>query len=149
MLRAELLQMTMPAVAWDEVATKLAPFIARRVAPADVDDVLQDVLLRMHRGLVALREDDRMTAWMFQVARSAIAERGRDQARHPVAEPATELAATVEDERDAASSLAQCLVGFVARLPSPYREAITLVELEGMTIRAAAEMVGISVSGMK
>ena len=38
---------------------------------------------------------------------------------------------------------------FVAQLPSPYREAITLVELEGKTAKEAAEMVGISVSGMK
>jgi DNA-directed RNA polymerase specialized sigma24 family protein len=30
---------------------------------------------------------------------------------------------------------------FVARLPSPYREAVTLVELEGLTVRGAAEMV--------
>ena len=38
---------------------------------------------------------------------------------------------------------------FVAQLPSPYREAVTLVELEGRTAREAADMVGISVSGMK
>jgi RNA polymerase sigma-70 factor, ECF subfamily len=38
---------------------------------------------------------------------------------------------------------------FVARLPPPYREAVTLVELEGLTARAAADIVGISVSGMK
>jgi hypothetical protein len=33
---------------------------------------------------------------------------------------------------------------FVARLPSPYREAVTLVELEGPSIREAAEVVSIS-----
>ena len=38
---------------------------------------------------------------------------------------------------------------FVAQLESPYREAVTLVELEGLTAREAAEMVGISISGMK
>jgi RNA polymerase sigma-70 factor (ECF subfamily) len=38
---------------------------------------------------------------------------------------------------------------FVAHLPSPYREAVTLVELEGLTARDAAELAGISVSGMK
>ena len=38
---------------------------------------------------------------------------------------------------------------FVAQLRSPYREAVTLVELEGLTAREAAAMVGISVSGMK
>ena len=38
---------------------------------------------------------------------------------------------------------------FIALLPSPYREALTLTELEGITQREAAAMVGISVSGMK
>ena len=46
-------------------------------------------------------------------------------------------------------ALSACVSVFVARLPSPYREAVTLVELEGLTAREAAEMVGISVSGMK
>lgn len=36
------------------------------------------------------------------------------------------------------------LVIFVARLPSPYREAVTLVELQGPSIREAAEVVSIS-----
>jgi RNA polymerase sigma-70 factor, ECF subfamily len=150
-LRAKLLQMTMPGVPWTDVAGQLAPYIARRVPPCDVDDVIQDVLLRMHRGLGALRDDDRLTGWMFQIARSAIAERGRDRMRHPLAAESTqEPAAVVDDtESGAAHALSNCLMIFVARLPSPYREAITLVELEGATVRAAADMVAISVSGMK
>ncbi|MFO0634577.1 MAG: TauD/TfdA family dioxygenase [Nannocystaceae bacterium] len=34
-------------------------------------------------------------------------------------------------------------------LPSPYREALTLTELEGLTQREAAQMLGVSLSGMK
>lgn len=34
-------------------------------------------------------------------------------------------------------------------LPPPYREALTLTELEGVTQREAARMLGVSVSGMK
>lgn len=136
---------------WSEVSTKLRPFVARRVDTPDVDDVLQDVLLRMHRGLDGLADEQHFTAWMYQVARSAIAEHGRTRARHPVAEPRD---ARVDDEHDdddrtAASALAACLTVFVARLPSPYREAVTLVELEGLTTREAAELAGVSVSGMK
>lgn len=140
----------MEPVRWNEVATKLRPFVAKRVSDADVDDVLQDILLRMHRGVGGLVDEQRFTGWMYQVARSAIAEHGRTRARHPVAEP-PELAADDdgEDDRVVASALAACLTMFVARLPSPYREAITLVELEGMTIRDAAEATGVSVSGMK
>jgi RNA polymerase sigma-70 factor (ECF subfamily) len=137
-------------VAWSDVAARLRPYLARRVDPSDVDDVLQDVLLRMHRGLGALRNEDRFAGWMFRIANSAIAERGRDRQRHPVAdaEPA-EVPVARDPDRTAADALARCLTIFVARLPSPYREAITLVELEGMTVRAAAEVMGVSISGAK
>ena len=142
--------MTPVAVPWTDVATKLRPFVARRVAPADVDDVLQDVLLRMHRGLDTLAEHERFTGWMFAIARNAVAEHGRTRARHPVAEPRDEASpANTDHDRAASQSLSSCVAMFVAMLPSPYREAVTLVELEGLTIREAADMVGISVSGMK
>src|SRR5262249_31498464 len=59
------------------------------------------------------------------------------------------IAEQTDDDREAARMLACCVSIFVARLPSPFREAITLVELEGLTAREAAEMVGVSVSGMK
>jgi len=46
-------------------------------------------------------------------------------------------------------SFGECVALFVAPLPSPYREAITLTELQGLTQKEAAEMVGTSLSGMK
>ena len=139
---------------WQEIASQLRPFVARRVASSDVDDVVQDVFVRLQRGLGNLRDEERFDAWMYQVARSAIADNGRARARHPV--PAQDV---VEDQpehredddsdRAVARGLAGCVATFVARLPSPYREAVTLVELEGLTAREAAELTGISVSGMK
>jgi RNA polymerase sigma-70 factor (ECF subfamily) len=136
---------------WQNVEAQLRPFIAKRVAAPDVDDVLQDVFVRMQRGLGQLREDERFAAWLFQIARSSIAEHGRARARHPLASgdapDAPELAR--DDDRQASRSLSGCVAVFVAQLASPYREAVTLVELEGLTAREAAAIVGISVSGMK
>jgi RNA polymerase sigma-70 factor (ECF subfamily) len=141
------------AVPWQDVSARLRPFIARSVAGPDVDDVLQDVFVRMQRGLAALREEERFTSWLFQVARSAIADHGRARARHPLTpdDPVEPPAPAPDDEDDRAVSrtLAACVAPFVARLPSPYREAVTLVELEGLTAKEAAAMAGISVSGMK
>jgi len=136
---------------WQDVSGRLRPFIAKRVPAPEVDDVLQDVFVRMQRGLGGLREDEKLTSWLFQIARSSIAEHARSRVRHPLAadEPPELPAPVVDDDRDAARSLSSCVALFVGRLPSPYREAVTLVELEGLTAREAAEMVGISVSGMK
>ncbi|MDT7567099.1 MAG: hypothetical protein QOG76_5723, partial [Pseudonocardiales bacterium] len=44
MLPAQLLRMTAMA-SWQDVETRLRPFVARRVAPSDVDDVMQDIFV--------------------------------------------------------------------------------------------------------
>lgn len=137
---------------WQDVAAQLRPFLARRVDASELEDVLQDVFVRVQRGLPGLRDEERFTSWLFQIARSSIAEHQRMRARHPLPQGPqdTEIVAqSADDDREAARALACCVSIFVARLPSPYCEAITLVELEGLTTREAAEMVGVSVSGMK
>jgi RNA polymerase sigma-70 factor (ECF subfamily) len=139
--------------AWRELEAKLRPFVARRVrSEDDVDDVVQDVFLRMQRGLAGLRDDERFGPWVYQVARSAIVDHQRAAAKHRVvdAEEAPDESLEVEDDGQAVErELASYLAPFVAMLPSPYREALTLVELEGLTQKQAAEMLGVSLSGMK
>lgn len=140
--------------AWKDLDAKLRPFVARRVrSGTDVDDVVQDVFLRMQRAVATLRDDERFGPWVYQVTRSAIADHHRAAARQPVAESeqATEElpAPDVEDDATAKQELATYVAVFVAMLPSPYREALTLTELEGMTQKDAAFMLGISLPAMK
>lgn len=151
MLCARLLLMSTMAT-WREVDARLRPFVARRVSAPDVDDVMQDVFVRMHQGLARLRDEERFASWLFQIARSSVAEHMRTRMRHPLTDADVsedQVAPREEDDREAARTLAGCISVFVAQLPSPYREAVTLVELEGLTAREAADMVGSSLSGMK
>lgn len=137
--------------AWRELEQKLRPFVARRVrSESDVDDVVQDVFLRMHRGLGDLRDDERFGPWVYRVARSAVLDHTRRAKKHPPGAPsAVEDEAFVEYADDAEAVLASYVATFVAMLASPYREALTLTELEGLTQREAAEMLGVSLTAMK
>lgn len=151
MLRPELLLVNAEPARWQDVAARLRPFVAKRVAPAEVDDVLQDVFVRVQRGLPSLQDEERFTSWLFQIARNSVADHARARAKHPLTDASIDQdipAEPIEDDREASRSLSACVSLFVAGLPSPYREAITLVD-EDRTVREAAEMVGISVSGMK
>jgi RNA polymerase sigma-70 factor (ECF subfamily) len=156
----ESLERDVARAAWRAIEERLRPFLARRVAYPDVEDVLQDVLLRVHRGLPGLRDEERFSAWTYRVARSAVADHLRARARRPVvlgrvgglANPTEDEPFTMPPEPDddiGERELAAYLAPLVARLPSPYREAITLVELEGQTQLDAARLAGISLSGMK
>lgn len=137
--------------AWLALQAKLRPFVAQRVREVDVDDVVQDVFIRIQRGLPALRDDQRFGPWVYQVARSAIANHGRAASRHPHAEsmPEEPMAPEEVDDRAVEREVAFYAALFVTMLPSPYREALTLTELEGLSQKEAAEMLGISLSGMK
>src|SRR5688572_6336435 len=107
---------------WESVAGLLRPFIARRVAaPADADDVLQEVLMRVHRGLAALRDEEQVAAWMYRIARNAVIDHLRSRPREvpaieseiepgsapQIAEPST------TEEYDAAQVMARALSFFV------------------------------------
>jgi len=135
-----------------ELEERLRPFVTRRVPTSDVDDVLQDVFLRVQRALPELREEERFGAWMYRVARSAIAESHRQRSRHPTLDAVdTEAPAAIDGSGPTPleTEVAGYLVPLIKRLPSPYREALTLVELEGLTQQAAADALGISLSGAK
>ena len=138
--------------AWRDLESKLRPFVARRVGRhEDVDDVLQDIFVRMQTSLASVRDDERFGPWTYRVARSAIVDHGRRASRHRVEEARGEEPALDDDgdDRRAEEELAGVLTVFVAALPSPYREAVTLTELEGLTQREAAAMLGVSLPAMK
>jgi RNA polymerase sigma-70 factor, ECF subfamily len=138
--------------AWRALEARLRPFVAKRVREADVDDVVQEVLLRIQRGLPSLRDDQRFGPWVYQVARRAVIDHLRFTMRHSRAtseSPETEYHQGDVDDRLVEQEVAMYAAFFVSMLPSPYREALTLTELEGLTQKEAAEMLGISLSGMK
>jgi RNA polymerase sigma-70 factor (ECF subfamily) len=121
--------------AYWELESRLRPFVARRVsADSEVDDVLQDVFLRLQRSLSDLRDEQRFGPWVYQLARSAIAAHGRNRARHPVAKGAPPDVAEAEPEEDdgaVAREVSTYLAPFIALLPSPYREALTRASPSG------------------
>jgi RNA polymerase sigma-70 factor (ECF subfamily) len=139
---------------WTQLRADVGRLVARRLpAGADVEDVVQDVLLRVWRHGDELREDERFGGWLARLVHSAMADHFRDRQRHPLArfDPETTEAgaAPTEDQPDARALIAAVLRPFVARLPDLYREAVVLSELEGLAHPVIAERLGLSISGVK
>ncbi len=145
---------------WQELHERLRAFIAARVAdPADVDDILQEVFVRIHRHLDSLEQADRLRPWVYQITRNTIVDHYRAPSvrREVPAGGPNELdglessVALFQEEPDSAEvrELSACLRPMIDRLPSTYRQAIELAELEGVRQNLAAAQLGVSVSGMK
>jgi RNA polymerase sigma-70 factor (ECF subfamily) len=148
-----------PCSPWSEPHERLRGFVARRVPDrVVVDDLAQDILLRLYTHMGRLREQERLDAWAYQVARNAIADYWRDRAARrelPLDQDLSEQLASLpelESDETAAqlrSEIATCLAPMVERLPEPYRDAIRLTDLGDRTQAEAAAMLGLSVPGMK
>ena len=142
---------------WEELHNGLRAFIAKRVSnEAETEDLLQEVFLRVHRHAQTLQEPERMISWVFQITRNAIVDhyRSAQRRRELPAGLATEIeqdknVMAVEEENEAKYELSHCLRPMIDRLSPDYREAIRLVELEGLTNQEAAIKLGLSVPGMK
>lgn len=138
--------------AWRDIEARLRPYVARRVpSAAEVDDIVQEILVRVHKGVGTLRDEESFGGWVYRIAARTIADAARSHARDSLARGAGGVGSdeAAEAEFDLELELGECVALFVARLPSPYREAITLTELRGLTQKEAAEMLGTSLSGMK
>jgi RNA polymerase sigma-70 factor (ECF subfamily) len=139
---------------WAEFAGRLRAFVARRVpAGIEPDDVVQEVFVRVVRHLPSLRNAERIEAWLFQIARNTLRDAMRARQRKDLRTDALEVdvpdEAETDDVRAAEAELAPCLTPMVARLAEPYRIAIDLTSVQGLTQTEAAKRVGVSVSGMK
>lgn len=146
---------------WSEVQSGLRAFIAKRVADqASVEDLSQEVFLRMQRGLGSLKDRSRLVPWIYQIARNAIVDHYRARGRQfeqPVGlsgeletlQPASLRGNLSEESGQFRRELAGCLRPMIERLSEDYRQAVTLVDLEGLPQHEAAARLGLSVSGMK
>jgi RNA polymerase sigma-70 factor (ECF subfamily) len=131
------------------MSDELAGFIRRRVGDPDVAaDVLQETFMRIPDGIGGLRDDDRLAAWVYRVARNTIADHFR-RPSHDVSASIEPVADEDGQENEASMALGGWLLEMIATLPPPYREAMELSEREGLPGRVIAERLGLSHSGVK
>jgi RNA polymerase sigma-70 factor (ECF subfamily) len=132
----------------------LLGFIRRRVRSREAaEDILQEVLLRIHSHAGAVEDTTAIGAWVHRVATNAIADHHRSApVRRELVTSEVEPVPTGgsdADGPDARGELAACVAPLLRQLPAKYREALTLTELEGLSQAEAARRAGVSLSGMK
>lgn len=111
----------------------------------DADDLVQLAIERALSRSEQLRPQGQLSSWMFGILRNAWIDEARARGRRTKLFVAPELGENVADP--AASSQADILSvqDAMARLPDEQREVISLVLVEGLSYKEAAEIVGVPV----
>lgn len=133
---------------WDTFAGRLRSYVRKRVSdPNDVDDILQEIFLKMHSGLGSLRDENRLSAWLYRIAKNAVIDYYRS--RKAFVALTDEFPENEKEEETPAQHIAQGLAKMVDLLPEKYREAIKLAESERLPLSDVAKRLHLSLPGAK
>ena len=142
-----------------ELRQQLSAFIARRVNNAtDVEDLTQDVFLKMQLNLSELRQEQKIGPWLYKIARNRIIDYYRSNYRKLAREnyqselpedlPVLETTG-LEDEPNQNRELAACLRPMLDKLPEKYGMALKAFEFEDKSGLELAAELGLTHSGAK
>jgi RNA polymerase sigma-70 factor (ECF subfamily) len=156
------------AAAYTALLTAILPLLrgfvrSRGVAGSEVEDVVQEILILIHRARHTWRADRPFDPWMWAIARNASTDAlrrlARERARRdPTQDPfgdaapaprTSERASADPEALLAARELAPPLAAALAALPDAQREAVELLYIEQLSVAEAAARAGVSASALK
>jgi len=120
---------------------------------AAAEDVVQEILLALHRSRHTYRPERPFGPWLRSVTRNATIDFFRAQGRRAERElhlrDESEMAAPAERPSDPGEELSEDLATALEALPPGQRRAVELLQLQELSVREAAEQLGISPSALK
>lgn len=132
--------------AWNELHLGLKNFVYRKVKDrATAEDIVQDVFIKAQSKLEQLKDSEKLSAWIYQIARHTITDHFRKKSK-------TIQPADLDWESNQHSfneCVAQCLSKLVTTLPGKYREALELTEMNNLSQHDLALHLHISHSGAR
>jgi RNA polymerase sigma-70 factor (ECF subfamily) len=146
-----------------EVAYRFSLLVCGR--PDDADDAMQEALLKTYRYASRIREPEAFRAWLYRTVRNACLIHRRRRAHEPDHLASLDETGPGADGRDRSvdavdpgrdperqainASLKSRLRRSLAAVPRPYRVVVVLREIEGLSTREVAEVIGISEANVK
>ena len=141
----------------DEVASLLRNTIRSRnraLQPADVEDLVQDVLLSLHAVRATYDPKRPFLPWLFGIAHNRMVDGARRYARRAAHEtsvehlpevPVTFSVDPAKEEYGDAEALRRAIVS----LPPAQREAVEMLKIRELTLKEASAASGVSIAALK
>ena len=148
------------AAAYAELLQAIAPLLRsavrgryRVLQAADVEDLVQDILVSLHAVRATYDPERPFLPWLFGIARNRIADAARRYARRNAHELVVgEVPETFSAEpanREDAYRDPEALKLAIAALPPGQREALEMLKLRELSLKQASAMSGMSIAALK
>jgi RNA polymerase sigma factor (sigma-70 family) len=120
---------------------------------ADAQDLVQEVLLRVRRGLATYRPGS-LEAWLSRITTNAFLDETRRRKRRPSEPLPDDPDRVLAGGEDAATVLASATIsddvqGALRALPDEYRAAVVLCDVVGLPYGEIADQLGVPVGTVR
>ena len=138
-----------------ELAASILRFLERYVGNhAVAEELLQETLIRMDKGLPSFAGRSSVKTWAFAIAGRVAADYLRHPDRSTQIVPLDAITEPVDPEPPAVERIVVdemngCIRGVIDSLPESYRAALILHDLEGLSAEQTAEVCECSVATAK
>lgn len=146
-------------LSWEEVARvhgrKIYNFAYRLCGnPDDASDLVQEVLLRVRRGLDSYRPGS-FDGWLWRITRNTFIDEVRRRKRRPTSSLPEEIdrwdaqSSPGADEQFAAGRLGEEIQAALMELPFEFREAVVMCDVIGLSYEEIATAVAVPVGTVR
>src|SRR5690349_5167443 len=147
-----------PRVALAELRPQLLRYVLGLVRDrGEAEDLTQETFVHAYRRLDSLRDPDSVLPWLYSIATHVCLDRLRQQERLRSHESGVDPEAVAppldprppESLRVERGEMGECVSGYVGRLSDSYRAVLLLHDVQGLTCREIAELLGDSPGSVK
>ncbi|MEO9894516.1 sigma-70 family RNA polymerase sigma factor [Aurantibacter sp.] len=129
---------------WNKYSNQLYLFILKRVKNTEVsNDIFQNTFFKIHKNLTKLKDEVKVKAWVYQIARNEIANHFNTKSNCVEKFDRDNNVASEEYEQIC------CFDEFINELPEKYKNVIELIYLEGKKQKDVSRILEISIENVK
>lgn len=133
---------------WLEYRAALKRFLHAKVSnEADVEDLLQDILIKTYNNLDAVKTKKSVKSWLFQIANNTIIDYYRKKGRAQAAN--VEHLLHLDSSPESKIDLSNCISPFINALPDEHASLLTAIDMNNQSQKEYAEQLGVSYSTLK
>jgi RNA polymerase sigma-70 factor (ECF subfamily) len=136
---------------YERYRRRVFALVARICGPSDAEELVQDIFIKVFRGLSGFRGDAQLSTWLYRLAvNAALSHATRTQARARRTAPEEALdEISGAPAPDADPRLRDRLRACLMQLPAGYRAVLVLHDVDGLQHDEIAQILGCRVGTSK
>lgn len=135
---------------WDRHRGDVMRFIrSRNLSPADIDDLMQDISIKVFNAIPNLKDESSAKSWILQIAHRALIDFKRGESRRRRLAMSLRQPETAGAADDVLEALEPCVHTMLGALPCGTRALIQSVDIDGHAQKEFAQTLDLSYSAVK